>query len=55
MGVSLDYKGIEFSVSKKCYHKTESNKDISINVFGHETNIYIYLVLIMNEDKSHSV
>ena len=36
MGVSLDYKGIEFSISKNFYHKIESKNDISIHVSGYE-------------------
>ena len=36
MGLSLDYKGIEFSISKNFYHKIESKNDISIHVSGYE-------------------
>ena len=45
MGVSLDYKGTDFSISKKCYHKTKSKNDISINKFGYE-NKYLYPIYL---------
>ena len=45
MGVSLDYKGTDFSISKKCYHKTKSKNDISINKFGYE-NKHLYPIYL---------
>ena len=51
MGVSLDYKGTDFSISKKCYHKTKSKNDISINKFEN----HIKKLLIRNKDKSYTV
>ena len=45
MGVSLDYKGTDFFISKKCYHKTKSKNDISINKFGYENKHLTFLFL----------
>ena len=35
----LDYKGIEFPVSKKGYRKMEQKNNIWINVFCHESDL----------------
>lgn len=43
MVTSLDYKGIEFSVSKKSYHKIETKNNSSFNEFGYEYK-HVYLI-----------
>ena len=63
---NLDYKGIEFSVSKKDFGKIEKKSNICINAFCYENNlvypVYILdkkfkecidLLLITDEKKSH--
>ena len=64
----LDYKGIEFTISKKDFHKIEVKNEIYISVFCYENKltypIYVSdqrfenlmdLLLISNENKSHYV
>ena len=64
----LDYKGIEFPVSKKDYSKMEQKNNICINVFCYENGstypVYVSnekfencmdLLVITDENKSHYV
>ena len=65
---SLDYKDIDFPVSKKDYKKVEQMNNICINVFCYENGLtyplhiskqkfedYMDLFLINDENKSHCV
>ena len=62
---SLDYKGINFSISKKNHKKIEQKNNICINVFFYENGLtypahiskqkfedYMHLLLIIDENKS---
>ena len=59
----LDYKGIEFPVSKKDFGKIEKKNNMCINVFCYENNLVFFsdqkfedcmdLLRITNENKSH--
>ena len=65
---SLNYEGIEFSVSKNGYCKIEKQNNICINVFcykngltypiyvsGEKVSDYMDLLLIFDKNKSHFV
>ena len=68
MAKNLDYGGIEISVSKKDFGKTEKKNNIGIDLFCYENNLAypvyekkqkledcIYVLMITNEYKSHYV
>ena len=63
---SLDYKGINFPISKKSHKKIEQKNNICINAFFYENGLtypvhiskqkfedYMHLLLIIDENKSH--
>ena len=45
---NLDYKGIEFPVSKNDFSKIEENNNICINVFCYDNNL-VYPVYVSNQ------
>ena len=46
---NLDYKGIEFPVSKKDFSKIEKKNNICMNVFYYESNL-VYPVYVSNKN-----
>ena len=50
MVASLNCEGIEFHVSKKCYHNIETNKNISINVFIFEKKNRVYEIHLSKQN-----